>query len=349
MPRLDCSLHPDLRAGLAADLAPWRLRSITRDDLRSALSSIGRGESDITVSFGIYNNTLHWLQPASHPYPRSPHVYAVADDLRAILGMHTVPDVEFVLNVDDYPKAHRRIPLFSYCKRQRNGRAVEYDVLVPSGSYRMSNFEAKLLQRTPNDWDRAYPWQRKKPTAFFRGTPYCGQHAFGRCSRYAIPHLAQRSRSPLLDVGLVEYNPRHDTELSRQEHRRHGSTAHARGAARARGAEEVGAGSRQEPPLEELRKVERVADSVYGEFRYLLHLDGHSFSNRLQTLLLTNSLVLKQVHAWPPYVSPYVSAISHVSRSSSCRRASTARMYLPMYLPCISLILMQESHYSAYC
>ena len=51
--------------------------------------------------------------------------------LRALLGMHSVPDVEFVLNVDDYAKANKRrvptapgedaprvpLPLFSYSKR----------------------------------------------------------------------------------------------------------------------------------------------------------------------------------------------------------------------------------------
>ena len=282
MPR-PCSLHPDLRDGLAHDLAPWKPRSITREDLRNSLRVLGRGESDITVSFGIYNNTLYWLKPLAHPYPRSPHVYAIADDLRAILGMYTVPDVEFVLNVDDYPKAHRKIPLFSYCKRQRDGRGVEYDVLVPSGSYRLSNFEAKLVRRTLRDWDQSYPWHRKKQAAFFRGTPYCGLHKFGRCSRYVIPHLAQRTRSPMLDVGLVEYNPQHDTELARQD------AQPDRSAARAHATQ-----SAQAPALEKLSKVERVADSVYGGYRYLLHLDGHSFSNRLQTLLLTNSLVLKQ-------------------------------------------------------
>ena len=44
-----------------------------------------------------------------------------------------------------------------------------------------------------------------------------------------------------------------------------------------------------------LRKSPRLPESVYGRYRWLLHLDGHSFSNRLQSLLTTNSAVFKQV------------------------------------------------------
>ena len=44
-------------------------------------------------------------RPDAFPRPRNPQLYAIADDLRVLLALHRVPDVEFVVNVDDYPKA----------------------------------------------------------------------------------------------------------------------------------------------------------------------------------------------------------------------------------------------------
>ena len=103
------------------------------------------------------------------------------------------------------------------------------------------------------------------------------------------------TRSPLLDVGLVEYTPSHDTELARQRHeereRRRQRPQAPRGEAERRPAR---------PP--ELAAVARADYSAAaGTHRYLLHLDGHSFSNRLQALLLSNSLVLKQQSEYVEY------------------------------------------------
>ena len=124
---------------------------------------------------------MHWLQPEAHPRPRNPQLYAVVDDLRALLGLHHVPDVEFLLNVDDYPKSHRKVlrgvpaPLFSYTKRERRDprsgavSTPDYDVLIPSGAFRMSYFDAKQQARTPAQWSSRYPWEAKQSKAYFRG------------------------------------------------------------------------------------------------------------------------------------------------------------------------------------
>lgn len=289
-------MHPALRASLARDLSPWPPGSITRHALDASIQRVSRGESDITAAFGIYNNTLFWLHPDAHPRPRNPHLYAIADDLATLLSLHRVPDVEFVLNVDDYPKAQGMVPtspeagaprvplaLFSYCKRERAGQSHDYDVLVPSGAFRMSIFEQKLLARTPGRWERDFPWSRKREVAYFRGTPYCGIHRFGRCSRYVMAWLAHQNRSAnhMLDVGLVEYNPLHDTELRRRS-------------SDGGDASDGGGGGSGGRGREALRRAERVDESQWWQHKYLLHLDGHAFSNRLQALLLSNSLVLKQ-------------------------------------------------------
>ena len=82
-----CNIHPKLMKGLHRDLAAWQPHSITRFALDTSASSVLR-EDDITAAFGIYNNTLYWLNPQAHPRPRNPHLYAVADDLRALLSLH---------------------------------------------------------------------------------------------------------------------------------------------------------------------------------------------------------------------------------------------------------------------
>ena len=173
MSEADCALPPSLRAGLAADLAAFPLRSISRQVFVEARRSDRRlRECDITAMFGIYNNTLYWLEPDAHPLPRNPQLYAIADDLRALLGLYRVPDVEFRLNVDDYPKSQFKVlgvpvPLFSFTKRERRDpstgrmRTSDYDVLVPSGAFRMSFLDAKLESRTVAGWERAYPWDGK--------------------------------------------------------------------------------------------------------------------------------------------------------------------------------------------
>jgi hypothetical protein len=82
--------------------------------------------------------------------------------------MHRVPDVEFMLNVDDYPKAQGKahgvpVPLFSFTKRETRdastGRtsSLDFDVLVPSGAFRMGYYDARLMGRLPGasgwcDW-----------------------------------------------------------------------------------------------------------------------------------------------------------------------------------------------------
>ena len=81
MPDVACKLHPALRVGLTHDLSRWTAQTVTRHALDASLRSIKRGESDVTASFGVYNNSLYWLNPLAFPHPRNPHVYAIADDL----------------------------------------------------------------------------------------------------------------------------------------------------------------------------------------------------------------------------------------------------------------------------
>ena len=104
-----------------------------------------------------------------------------------------------------------------------------------------------------------------------------------------LPRLAHEGRAPLLDVGLVEYEPSHDSE-------RHLNRS-----------------------LAPLTKAPREPPEAMGRYKWLLHLDGHSYSARLQNLLLTNAAVLKQqsmyveyyyraLQPWVHYIPFYVTA-----------------------------------------
>lgn len=98
-------------------------------------------------------------------------------------------------------------------------------------------------------------------------------------------------------VGLVEYEPSHDTERHRN-----GSL----------------------PPLQ---KAARMPDAAGYGFKWLLQLDGHSFSNRLQHLLLTNSAVLKQESEYIEYYyrALQVSSLSTALMAVGCRSPAIGR------------------------
>ena len=260
--RPNCPLPPALIAGLKSDLAAFKPRSITREAFKAAQQNDHRiRENDITAMFGIYNNTLHWLQPDAHPRPRNPQLYALADDLRAILGMHRVPDVEFMLNVDDYPKAQGKahgvpVPLFSFTKRETRdastGRtsSLDYDVLVPSGAFRMGYYDARLTGRLPGaiGW---CDWVSNRVDS----------HEFGMLSASLIPCRLARPPNCLGDQVPVGGEASKGI-LSRDAILRHPSLwpllalrAPAVGARRARAAARCGAGgvrafSRQRAPFE---------------------------------------------------------------------------------------------------
>ena len=108
------------------------------------------------------------------------------------------------------------------------------------------------------------------------------------------PHLSAQTRAAnatsLLNVGVTFYEPKHDAYLKSRECGCTHSYAH------------VGDLPRPATPLQ-LRKWVDIKD--HGRYRFLLHLDGHSCSWRLQFLLATNSAVLKQQsYFWEYYCEP---------------------------------------------
>ena len=190
-----------------------RFRSITPQLLDEARGLLPDGP--VRAALAIVNRTVWWLRPTGRP--RSPMLISLVHDLQELADAHELPDLEIVVNVDDYPFVPRPAPspvrspppLFSFYQTARHA-----DLLCPSSSFREASFErvAAVYERRA----RSTPWEARRQVGFWQGHPYCGKHKFGRCSRYLLSHLSAQSASPLLDVGLTWYEPRLDLYL-RQE------------------------------------------------------------------------------------------------------------------------------------
>ena len=183
--------------------------------------------------------------------------------------------MEFVLNVDDYPfivggeTFQHPLPLFSLYQTRDH-----VDILTPSGSFRQRSFDA-LLQPPKS----RLPWSQRRNEVFWRGSNYCGWHPFKRCSRLLLSHLSALNVSSMLKVGLTHYTLGSDPyALSSQ------CSCQQRAAC-------AGDLPTKVPPLATHTQVSMKDHAAY---KYLLHLDGNSASNRLQQLLALNSVVIKQ-------------------------------------------------------
>lgn len=328
---------------LLRDMSRWELRSISAEMLDAARSMLADGA--VRASLMIVNRTVFWLRPTGRP--RSPIMTAMIHDLQVasapaataasrtratalpaharavpaqeLADAHGVPDVEFVLNVDDYPFVKRAdsrprprakgtgsggraggpVPLLSLYQTRRSD-----DILAPGGSFREASFDTLMLKGAAA-YEARWPWETKRATGFWQGHPYCGMHKFGRCSRYLLSHLSTQLGDPLLDVGLTFYEEKLDRylELARCNCSKAG-WAHA---------EDL---PRRPYPLQ-LRKW--VAIERHPRYKYLLNLDGHSNSWRLQFLLATNSAVLRQAsYFWEYYhtgLRPFVHYVPFWTRS----------------------------------
>ena len=227
VPRATCEteLPAPLLSQLKRDMQYWVPRSI-RPNLLDAARLQPDGPTRAAVM--IVNRTLYWQRPTGKL--RSPMLLALLLDLQELVDTHQVSDVELVLNVGDHPTVYPTSRAASQSQLNAADRPVDLsqlpphpvfshyqtsgslDVLCPSGSFRLANFD-KLMLRGPEHYATRFPWDRKISQAFWRGNPYCGRHRFGRCSRLLLPHLSAQNASTRLDVGLTFYESSNDYHL----------------------------------------------------------------------------------------------------------------------------------------
>ena len=304
------------------------MRSINRT-LLDPLHRSAQGHADVRAPLLIVNGTLYY---ATAPPTRVPHpmLTAALADLVDLAREHELPDAELVLSVDDYPSVprtwHLPLPQISVVQTR-----TLLDILAPSGRFRIDDYDARALKGRRH-YTREHPWASKRNVALWRGNPYCGTATFGRCSRYLLAHLSAqlaetsansarkspRSAEPTLDVGLTWYREEDDPyvacPLMRSGKRRDGPLRLCGNI-----AESTSADLRREPTA--LRRARYVPLERHARARYLLALDGITCaptsttptapralghgparrvpdaprcSSRLENLIATNSLVLKQ-------------------------------------------------------
>ncbi len=256
-----------LRDSLEPDLAPWRGRRYAR---AAAAATAAAFRADVVALVEFRDGELHFLDRDDNCESGcNPVLVAQRDGLRRGLAARRLrpPEgVPFVFNVGDDAVCPARlaagsadpcrVPVLSVQRRERAFR----DVLAP-------NFQLPFAAR-------AAPWAAKAPRAFFRGSPYCNgvEHRLGglaegaplvNCSRLLLAELSA-AHPTLLNASILEdfvYEGR---------------------AWRAAPPAAAGAPGPHAPP-----------DDL-PNWQFLLNLDGYGASTRLQLLLATNSLVLKQ-------------------------------------------------------
>lgn len=272
----DCSAHEALFAGIDVDLSLWP----TGIDKRTTDAALRRWrENGVLCSIMILNGTLYKMRTRYADGKRVEHsdpplqamlreVYDLVNEQRE--AGTPLPDVELLINADDYGFSNLRDrPVLPLLSITKK-RGLGADILYPTGHYVewARNQGGKLVGLHSEAY--RYPWRRKREVALFRGRP--NTHT---SSRYALPRMVNGSKQ--IDMGLVWYNAAHD---------------HLR---------------RATPSLAPLALVEEVPMERHAEYKYLISLDGNSYSHRLLKLLAINSVVVKEE-------TPYVEFYYHLLR-----------------------------------
>ena len=153
------ALQPIVRQ-LEHDMAQWRIGQIDHRLLQQVYANIS--EAAVHAAIGIINRTVYYLRPLGRP--RSAMLVSAVHDLQEAADAHPLPDVELMLNADDYPRVWRRsgrtaLPVFSFVQTSSTA-----DIVCPSGSFRESNYDSLLLGSAV--YEEAFPWTSKSPVAF---------------------------------------------------------------------------------------------------------------------------------------------------------------------------------------
>ncbi|KAL8440364.1 hypothetical protein Efla_000252 [Eimeria flavescens] len=247
-PRTFPQLQEDLDAFSTIDLAKLR-SSIPRVLAKSSATSI--------IHYVIKNNKV--FRKAYGPFP----AFSRFSDMvfHQLAAKVKLPDVEFLLNVGDWPLVAKtwgdaRVPVFSWC-----GSTETFDIVLPqwdvSRSTVAGNSDSNPDLLAAQGWGNN-PWESRDPRAAFRG----------RDSNPIRVKLAQlSSRHPdLLDVAITSWENDENFEIE----------------------EELGGG----------RKV-FLKLSDFSKYKYVLSLDGTVAAYRNPYMLSSGSLTLK--HDSPYY------------------------------------------------
>ncbi|KAH8295135.1 hypothetical protein KR018_007704, partial [Drosophila ironensis] len=221
-----------------------------------------RQSKRLGTAYKVIGGRIYRHGNCSHPV----RCAIVEDVLAEIAG--DLPDVEFVLNVCDWPKVHFLSglsgPVFSY-----STTALHLDIMCPAWSF--WTISGPLLQHYPHglgrwDWMRKHlaakaariPWQSKKSVGFFRGSRSSTERDSVVMASKTYPHLVDAQYTHIVADRSIPRNLVAD-------------------------------------PAEELPLVEHC------QYKYLFNIRGVSASFRLRHILLCRSLVLHVGEQWQEF------------------------------------------------
>lgn len=275
----DCS-NSDPAGQIELDLSPFVTKGVTRADFDAAIAYVLHNDTAL-VHYTILDNQIYGVAHGKYKGFKK----FVDEMLMTLRRRVQLPDVEFLLNMGDWPQAARfdaasqplpPRPVFSWC-----GSDDTYDMVLPTYKMVQATVFGKDLENVQETDGKSYsdggPWASKKEVLLFRGRP---------SNEYRTQAMLTAKQHPdLLDIRVTrnQYNYFPD-EKAKQEHH----------------AYEKKFGPKA--PLQPF--------SSFFKNKYLLNIDGTVAAYRFGAMLAGNSLAFKQdshyyehfYHALKPWV-----------------------------------------------
>ncbi|MEO6193729.1 MAG: glycosyl transferase family 90 [Thermoanaerobaculia bacterium] len=250
----DAGEDPDFyRDVAAAQLAPWRQTGIRREDLDKT-----RALPRPLVKYQVLGGRLYRDEKCYFPA----RCAGIEHFLLEIAP--ELPDLEFLVNVQDHPVTSIRnpLPVFSFSKIP----SEHADILYPAWAFWeggpnlqvIPDWRWDLTRRDLLDAGDAIPWDEKKPVIFFRGS---------RTNETRDPYILYAQKHPdLWDVRYILNQSQQQTDYVKK--------------------------------VLKLAPAEPVSPRDHCAYRYLLNFDGVAASFRLKNVLACGGLVFYVDPRW---------------------------------------------------
>lgn len=263
-------------------MEPFKRRTFSRDDIfctqREALDSITvEIKNNQIISVGKSSTSLEY-------YRTFGFLGLIADCLKE----HRIPDTLFIINKNDFPIAPQLppttwVPVFSFCKKPEDEtllmpfpRIARDDIGIEYG--KQGRYGWKWL----DSWQELsakiqalnplYPIDQKQKICLFAGHSFSWDQ-----SRLRFAWLSQKYPE-ILKCRITTI---------------------------------VGECSDQEKAIFSKCTGEPIKMKEFGAYKYLLHLDGNTSSERLRCLLAFNSVVLKAESPFEEFYYPFLKPHAH--------------------------------------
>lgn len=201
------------------------------------------------------------------------------------LKFHKIPDMEFLISLPDFPISYFRqpgadIPIFSFCKREDHRTA-----LLPFPRFGRDEVNLSYCKLSWSDWpswekvvenitalNATAPWEKKLSKAIFAGHAYDWAGSRIRYGMYAL-------EAPDIFESYITDTPQGTDYIKETELKRL-----------------IG---------------NPIPMAQYVRYKYLMHIDGNTSSERLRYLLAFNSVVIKTDSPWYEFYYPLLKPLEH--------------------------------------